>query len=166
MCGSFSSILPLLYRSTVDVVMSCWEGKAQCNPMIQFSSVAQSCPTLCNPMHPPGASAGRMVSGKPKIRSVHLQVNEKAQTLFSGWLASKIPPQDVNNKTAPSRHSVPLTCREHKYTLSLEAAMSTNKLLVLKLTWCFNGQFYYLLRTWQREKVLKASEHNAFIKET
>ena len=31
-----------------------------------------------------GAFAGRTVSGKPKIRSVHLQVNKKAQTLSSG----------------------------------------------------------------------------------
>ena len=60
--------------------MSCWILRAQTCMELQFSSVAQLCPTLCDPMN-------RSTPGLP----VHHQLQESTQTLVH-WVSDAIQP--------------------------------------------------------------------------
>ena len=67
-----------------------WQGKAEAQASVQFSSVAQSCPTLCNIMN-------RSTPGLP----VHHQLPEFSQTHVH-WVGDAIHPSHPLLSPSPS----------------------------------------------------------------
>ena len=89
----------------------CWEGRLSITPdplyLVQFSSVAQLCPTLCNPMD-------CSMPGLP----VHHQLPESTQT-HDHWVGDAIQPSHPLSSPSPPA----LTLSQHQGLFQLVSSL-------------------------------------------